>query len=82
MLMVPSLSHVTTHFVHLDRIAVRLDRPNNILNNAYCSLCSSGYELSRALAVATHANCIALAIADANSYRQAGFRCAGNRKHT
>src|SRR5271154_6003829 len=25
----------------LDRIAVRLDRPNNILNNAYCSLCSS-----------------------------------------
>src|SRR5271170_7325604 len=41
MLMVPSPSHVTTHFVHLDRIAVRLDRPNNILNNAYCSLCSS-----------------------------------------
>jgi hypothetical protein len=31
-LLVPSLSHVTTHFVHLDRIAVRLDRPNNILN--------------------------------------------------
>jgi hypothetical protein len=30
--MVPSLSHVTTHFVHLDRIAVRLDRLNNILN--------------------------------------------------
>src|SRR5271155_659168 len=24
------------------RIAVRLDRPNNILNNARCSLCSSG----------------------------------------
>jgi len=32
LLVVPSLSHVTTHFVHLDRIAVRLDRPNNILN--------------------------------------------------
>jgi hypothetical protein len=48
--MVPRPSHVTTHFVLLDRIAVRLDRLNNILNNAYCSLCSLDGTLSRDLA--------------------------------
>ena len=37
LLMVPSLSHVTTHFT----IAVRLDRPRTTFCNAYCSLCSS-----------------------------------------
>ena len=41
----PSLSHVTEHFVPSGRIAVRLERPNNTLNNAYRSLRSSSYFL-------------------------------------
>jgi hypothetical protein len=38
------------YFVPLDRIAERLDRLNNILSNAYCSLCSSiGTQVMRGL---------------------------------
>jgi len=47
LLKVPSPSHVTTHLVPLDRIAVRLDRPNTILNNAYYLLHSWPSSFSR-----------------------------------